>query len=211
VTTEQSKSDISRARILDAAAKIFRQKGYAATTLIEIARAADMQAGSLYYHFGSKDELLEEVLDIGMRRVHEAVEESQEHLPPGSSHRDRIRAAVEAHLITLLKLDDYTSANIRIFGQIPEDVRRRHIRRRDDYAELWRRILAKAQRSGALRSDINLGLVRMLLMGALNWSVEWYQPGRTSIQTMADHMCLMLFSGIGLDEPARSREDEIVA
>ena len=98
MTSEQSKSDISRARILDAAAKMFRQKGYAATTLIEIARAAGMQAGSLYYHFGSKDELLEEVLDIGMRRVHEAVEESQERLPADSSHRDRIRVAVEAHL-----------------------------------------------------------------------------------------------------------------
>lgn len=211
MTSEQSKSDISRARILDAAAKTFRQKGYAATTLIEIARAAGMQAGSLYYHFGSKDELLEEVLDIGMRRVHEAVEESQERLPADSSHRDRIRVAVEAHLATLLKHDDYTSANIRIFGQVPEEVQQHHIRQRDAYAELWRRILTKAQKSGALRSDVDLGLVRMLLMGALNWSVEWYQPGRTSIQTIADHICLMLFNGIGIEEPARSRENETVA
>ncbi|KAB7740407.1 TetR family transcriptional regulator [Parvibaculum sedimenti] len=211
MTSEQSKSDISRARILDAAAKTFRQKGYAATTLIEIARAAGMQAGSLYYHFGSKDELLEEVLDIGMRRVHEAVEESQERLPADSSHRDRIRVAVEAHLATLLKHDDYTSANIRIFGQVPEEVQKHHIRQRDAYAELWRRILTKAQKSGALRRDVDLGLVRMLLMGALNWSVEWYQPGRTSIRTIADHMCLMLFNGIGIEEPARSRENETVA
>ncbi len=210
MTSEQSKSDISRARILDAAAKTFRQKGYAATTLIEIARAAGMQAGSLYYHFGSKDELLEEVLDIGMRRVHEAVEESQERLPADSSHRDRIRVAVEAHLATLLKHDDYTSANIRIFGQVPEEVQLHHIRQRDAYAELWRHILSKAQKSGALRSNIDLGLVRMLLMGALNWSVEWYQPGRTPIQTIADQMCLMLFNGIGIEEPAQSRENETV-
>lgn len=211
MTSEQSKSDISRARILDAAAKTFRQKGYAATTLIEIARAAGMQAGSLYYHFGSKDDLLEEVLDIGMRRVHEAVEESQQRLPADSSHHDRIRVAVEAHLATLLKHDDYTSANIRIFGQVPETVQQHHIRQRDAYAGLWRRILTKAQKSGALRSDIDLGLVRMLLMGALNWSVEWYQPGRKSIQTIADHICLMLFSGIRIEERARSRENETVA
>lgn len=210
MTSEQSKSDISRARILDAAAKMFRQKGYAATTLIEIARAAGMQAGSLYYHFGSKDELLEEVLDIGMRRVHEAVEDSQKCLPTDSSHRDRIRVAVEAHLATLLKHDDYTSANIRIFGQVPEEVQLHHIRQRDAYAELWRHILSKAQKSGALRSDIDLGLVRMLLMGALNWSVEWYQPGRTPIQTIADQMCLMLFNGIGIEQPAQSRENETV-
>lgn len=210
MTSDQCKSDISRARILDAAAKTFRQKGYAATTVIEIAKAADMQAGSLYYHFRSKDELLEEVLDLGMRRVHEAVEKSQERLPPDTPNGERIRAAVEAHLTTLLKHDDYTSANIRIFGQVPEEVQRRHVRLRDAYAALWRRILNKAQKSGVLRNDVDLGLVRMLLMGALNWSVEWYKPGRTSIQTVADYVCLMLFNGIGSEEPARDMEAETV-
>jgi AcrR family transcriptional regulator len=210
MTSEQSKSGISRMRILDAAAQTFRRKGYAGTTLNEIAKAADMQAGSLFYHFGSKDELLEEVLDIGMRRVHEAVEDSQERLAPDAPHRERIRAAVEAHFATLLKHGDYTSANIRIFGQVPEDVQRRHLRLRDAYAALWRRILIKAQKAGALRGDVDLGLVRMLLMGALNWSVEWYQPGKKSIETMADHMCLMLFDGIGQKEQARRAEVELL-
>lgn len=210
MTREQSKSDISRIRILDAAAQSFRRRGYAGTTLSEIAAAVDMQAGSLFYYFGSKEELLEEVLNIGMRRVHEAVEESQERLPPGTPHRERIRRAVEAHLTTLLKHGDYTSANIRIFGQAPVDVQRRHLGLRDVYAALWRRILTRAQKAGALRDDVDLGLVRMLLLGALNWSVEWYQPSKKSIQTMADYMCLMLFNGIGPNERARNVEDELV-
>jgi TetR/AcrR family transcriptional regulator, cholesterol catabolism regulator len=200
MTGEPSKSDLSRMRILDAAAQSFRRKGYTGTTLNDIAKTADMQAGSLFYYFASKDELLEEVLDIGIRRVHEAVEASQEQLPEHAAHRDRLRAAVEAHFETLLKHGDYTSANIRIFGQVPEDVRKRHLKLRDAYAALWRRLLTKAQKAGALRDDIDLGLVRMLLLGALNWSVEWYQPGKKSIQTMADHMCLILFDGIGQPE-----------
>lgn len=136
MATEQSKSDISRTRILDAAAKTFRQKGYAATTLNEIAKAADMQAGSLYYHFNSKDELLEEVLDIGINRVHEAVEESQENMPADAPPYERIRAAVDAHLTTLLKHGDYTSANISIFTQIPEEIRQRQIPKRDAFSAL---------------------------------------------------------------------------
>jgi AcrR family transcriptional regulator len=211
MTSEQSKSDISRAKILDAAAQTFRQKGYAATTLNEIADAAQMKAGSLYYHFDSKEQILEEVLDMGMHRVHEAVEESQGRLPEGTPHQKRIRAAVEAHLTTLLKHGDYTSANIRIFGQVPEDVRRRHLRLRDAYAALWRGLLIRAQKAGALRSDVDLGLIRMLLMGALNWSVEWYKPGKKSIRAMADHMCLMLFDGIGNKEPMKSRENTAVS
>ncbi|MCR9243229.1 MAG: hypothetical protein NXH87_17750 [Rhodobiaceae bacterium] len=65
--------------------------------------------------------------------------------------------------------------------------------------------------SGALRSDVDLGLIRMLLMGALNWSVEWYKPGKKSIRAMADHMCLMLFDGIGNKEPMKSRENTAVS
>lgn len=210
MTGEHSKSDLSRMRILDAAAQSFRRKGYAGTTLNDIARAADLQAGSLFYYFASKDELLEEVLDIGIRRVHEAVEESQQRLPGDAPHRERLRAAIEAHFETLLKHGDYTSANIRIFGQAPDDVRRRHLRLRDAYAALWRRLLTKAQKAGALRDDVDLGLVRMLLLGALNWSVEWYRPGGKSIQTMGDHMCLMLFDGIGQKEQARPVEVELL-
>lgn len=205
---EHSKSDLSRMRILDAAAQSFRRKGYAGTTLNDIAKAADLQAGSLFYYFASKDELLEEVLDIGIRRVHEAVEDSQQVLPEEAPHRERLRAAVEAHLETLLKHGDYTSANIRIFGQAPEEIRKRHLRLRDAYAGLWRRLLTKAQKAGALRDDVDLGLVRMLLLGALNWSVEWYQPGGKSIQTMADHMCLMLFDGIGRKQRTRGADHE---
>ncbi|MBX3447078.1 MAG: TetR family transcriptional regulator [Parvibaculaceae bacterium] len=211
---ERSKSDLTRTRILDAAARTFRQKGYAATTLNEIARAADMQAGSLYYHFGSKDELLEEVLDIGANKVNDAVRESQERLPPDASHRDRIRAAVDAHLTMLLKHCDYTSANISIFAQIPEEIQRRHLPKRDALAAQWRRILTRAQKAGALRDDVDLSMVRMLLLGALNWSVEWYKPGKTSIPAMADHICLMLLDGIGTENAdgrrAEDREAEMV-
>ncbi len=66
-----SKSQKTRERVLDAAAKIFRQKGYAATRLADIAAAADTQAGSLYYHFDSKEQLLDEVLERGHGRVAE--------------------------------------------------------------------------------------------------------------------------------------------
>lgn len=207
---EQTKSELSRAKILDAAARIFRDKGYAATTLNEIAETADMKAGSLYYHFDCKEEILEEVLDMGMRRIHEAVEDSQIALPPGTSHYQRIHAAVEAHLTTLLRHGDYTSANIRIFDQIPDDVRHRHLRLRNAYAACWRRILNTAQKDGALRNDVDLPLIRMLLMGALNWSVEWYKPGKKSIRSMADHICMMLFEGIATKNDAQVIKDELM-
>ena len=127
----------------------------------------------------------------------------QENMPADAPPYERIRAAVDAHLTTLLKHGDYTSANISIFTQIPEEIRQRQIPKRDAFSALWRRILSRAQKAGALRDDVDLSMVRMLLLGALNWSVEWYKPGKTSIHAMADHVCLMLLEGIGADDVMR--------
>ena len=64
-----SKSEATRIKILNAAARTFRAKGYAATTLNEIAEATNMRAGSLYYHFDSKEQLVEAVFEIGMQQI----------------------------------------------------------------------------------------------------------------------------------------------
>jgi AcrR family transcriptional regulator len=68
-SSDGSRSKESRAQILAAAARLFREQGYAATTLRQIAAAAGIQAGSIYYHFASKDDILIEVLDAGIAAV----------------------------------------------------------------------------------------------------------------------------------------------
>ena len=71
--------------ILETAARLFRHEGYAATSLRAIAAACDMKAGSLYYHFESKDQIVSEVLDIGVQRVFDAVKLALEELAPDAS------------------------------------------------------------------------------------------------------------------------------
>jgi hypothetical protein len=60
-----TKSEKSRQSVLEAAAKLFRQQGYSATTLRQIASLAEIKAGSIYYYFDSKEAILDEVLDQG--------------------------------------------------------------------------------------------------------------------------------------------------
>jgi AcrR family transcriptional regulator len=191
-----TKSERTRERILDAAAKTFRERGYAATRLSDIADAADTQAGSLYYHFDSKNQLLDEVLGRGITRVFEAVRERVEGLPSDAGGRDRLLVAVEAHLGFILKHDDYASANIRLFGQTPSAIRRRHIRKHRVYAAYWRGLLESAQAAGEIRDDVDLSLARLSLFGMMNWSLEWYRPGRLGIGDLARNMCDTLFDGI---------------
>lgn len=193
---ESPKSEQTRRKILDAAARAFLQKGYEATTLQEIAEAASMQAGSLYYHFDSKERLLEEVFDIGMRRVVEAAREAVAALPVEAPFADKLRAGVAAHLEQLLGQGDYTSANIRIFGQAPEGVQARQLRLREAYGEWWRGLLEEGRARGELRADADLSLVRMLLFGAMNWAIEWYHPARGPIRKIADEASALVLRGL---------------
>lgn len=191
------KSAISRQRILDAAAKAFRRQGYVATRLAEIGKLAGLKPGSIYYHFASKEEILEAVLDIGIRRIFDAVAASLESLPATSTHRQRLTTAMAAHMTALLRHGDYSSANVRNFGQIPAPVRRRHLKVRRDYEELWRRLLRDAQAAGAIKATADLKLLRLHLLGALNWSMEWYRAAGTPIEEIAEVFAGFLLDGVG--------------
>lgn len=200
------KSDVTRQRILDAAAKVFRDRGYAGARLTDIAAAAGMQAGSLYYHFASREELVEEVLRAGVQQAVDYVRQSVDALPAGASPTDRLRAAIRAHLLTVLEIGDYTSANIRIFGQVPEEIRQRHLIDQREFGAYLDQLLRAAREAGEIRADVDLSVIRMLIFGALNWAVEWYQPGgRVSAEEVAAEFLAMTFEGLATPGARRRR------
>ena len=190
------KSEQTRARLLDAAARVFRDKGYAGARLSDIADAAEMHTPGVYYYFPSKEDLIEEVLRVGVARAAAFVEERLAAVPEGASALDRLRAAIEGHVLMVLEIGDYTSANIRIFGQLPDDIRRRHLAQQRAYGDLWRSLLVDARAAGELRPDLDLSVVRMLILGALNWTVEWYRPGALSASEVARHAATMICEGV---------------
>ena len=193
------KSDVTRQRILDCAALVFSEKGYAGARLADIAAAAGMQAGSLYYHFPGRDELVEEVLGQGVARTQERVRQEVEALPADATALDRLRAAIAGHVLAVLQIGDYTSANIRIFGQIPEAVRARHLVDQRRYGAYWNELLEAAQAAGEIRADADLSVVRMLILGAANWSAEWYRPdGGSSPEDVADELVRMVCDGLAV-------------
>jgi len=195
-TSISAEATDTRERILLEAARLLRHHGYAATTLREIADAAGVKAGSIYYHFESKEEILGEVLDKGITIVANAVRTRIEALPANASWRDRIAAGIEGHLWGMLHYGDFTSANIRVYGQIPTSAKSRHKIVRRAYADYWDRLLASALTSGELRQDTGLAMIRLFVIGALNWTVEWYNPQRGSFQDFARQITAIVFDGI---------------
>ena len=191
-----TKSQSTRLRILEAAAKVLAERGYADTRLTDIAIAAGTFAGSLYYHFASREELVEEVLKLGVTRVFVAVRTQVEALPASSSHLQRIATAIEAHITFANSLDHFAAANQRVFAQVPQDMRQRQINLHRAYGDYWRKLLTAGRRAGEIRSDLDLTVLRLQLLGAINWTVEWYRPGKRSPQEIAAQLASTLFVGV---------------
>lgn len=196
----------SRRLILDTAARLFRDEGYAAISLRDIAGECGMKAGSLYYHFASKDAIVAEVLRIGVRKTFDHVQQALATLPAGADAAQRLRTAVRAHLQAMLELHDYTSANVRIFGQVPVAVREAHLGLRDEYEQFWAGLLERCAHDGALDPARNLRLARFFLIGAMNASLDWFQGDQAPIETVADELATIFLHGL-MAAPARGGDE----
>lgn len=190
------KSEVTLNRIVDSAAKVFRNKGYIGATLTDIAATAGIKAGSLYYHFSSRDELVEEVLLLGTRRVIDAIEDAVARCPPDATWRERIEAAAVAHLTMALQYDDYTAATLRIFAQVPGEIRTKHKIYQEVHGRIWRNLLRGAAQAGEIRADIDLTVARLLFIGSMNWSIEWYKAGKVTPEDIARQLVAIFFDGM---------------
>ncbi|MFA6019921.1 MAG: TetR/AcrR family transcriptional regulator [Rhodospirillales bacterium] len=159
-----------RQAVLDAAAARFSNQGYDVASMRDIAKDAGMLAGSMYYHFASKEELLFAVHEAGVARFEAAVAAA---LAGQREPWARLEAAVVAHLETLLAGGDFTRVVIRELPREPLSLRDRLAGLRDGYEALFRQLIDDLP----LPPDADRSLLRLMLMGAMNWSQGWYRPG----------------------------------
>ncbi|WP_297536926.1 TetR/AcrR family transcriptional regulator [Amycolatopsis sp.] len=200
-----SKAARTRERILDATAEVLCRSGYAGTRLTDIAEVADLQAPAIYYHFPSREDVIEEVIRVGQRLTIDHVRTALDALPLETTAIDRILAAVTAHLEVVLTRSLYASASIRNMSQLPEDMRERQLELRREYGAMWRALFERAAELGELDPRLDPHAARMLVLGALNWAPEWWNPERgTTAEIVANAQHLVRF-GLAVQRPARRR------
>ncbi len=193
----QTKAETTRRQILLIAAGLFREKGYKATTLRDVADRAGMGAGSLYYHFDSKDAILREVLEVGIATIDEAVRAAVTSLPPHASPVTKLREAIRADLRALLEASEYTPAYARIYNQLPATVKRRDHPRRVAYLAYWRGLVQSAQRAGELRLDLPVDVFVEFLVGSMSRATEWFHPQMAPVDTLANWVADWILNGVG--------------
>ena len=193
-----SKRDRKIDAIHAAAARRFAQRGYRGTRMADIAADLDMQAGSLYYYFASKEELLVAIIES---RIGRAVESLRAVLDGGGSFADQIEAAILGHLRAFQDdADIYSIFNFERLSDINPELAEQVDQPGRAYEALWGRLLDEGIASGELRPDVDTRVTVKAIVGLCNSVLLWYRAdGKRTIDEIADE-----FSGIVLRGIARA-------
>ncbi|MGM0583728.1 MAG: TetR/AcrR family transcriptional regulator [Pseudomonadota bacterium] len=192
---QPKKADVTRQQILTAAAQLFSEKGYEGTTLRDVAERVSLRPASVYYHFDSKERILDEVLDAGVAHIKRDVEQALAEASPSDGFRARFHAAVRAHLRVMLGRRKEASDYIRVYAKLPPSAKVRGRRRRREYAQVWADLLADAQAAGDIAPEIELNLYVPLLLGGMNRATEWYGPTLGGVEELARLVTRLFLDG----------------
>ncbi len=188
---ELKKSDATRQRILDAAARVLSREGFSGTKLSEIAAQAQLKVATIYYYYESREALVEAVMVTGSEHVRQHTSQALAALDPSTPPLDRLCVAVESHLRFVLEISNYTQAVIRNTGQLPEQVRQSRTHEINQYGRLWQGLVDAAAEGTQFRSKAQKKALRMLIIGGLNWTVEWWNASQAPLDEVVQTALMM--------------------
>jgi TetR/AcrR family transcriptional regulator len=197
--------DLKRRAILDRCARLFAERGYARTSMSEIAAACGSSKALLYHYYANKEQLLYDLLEVHFIKLETAVKAAD---APGVAPVERLRGLIAALLAAYEGADALHKVQINELSALP-------VLRQQELKAYERRLVDLF--ASALR-DINPSLakgnrllkpVTMSLFGMINWSYLWFRPGGPiSRAAYANLVTTIMVDGIarlGTDSPTRMR------
>jgi TetR/AcrR family transcriptional regulator, cholesterol catabolism regulator len=183
-----------RRQIEDAASALFSGRGYAATTMRDIAGALDLQGGSLYAHVTSKESLLAAIVEEAAERFHAAVRPLAEGRDGAA---DRLRAMVHAHVGVLAGGLERASVYLYEWRFLGQERRERIACSRAAYQAMFERVIAEGQASGEFDPRADPKLAAIFVLSAVNALPRWYRPdGPLSLEEVAGRYADLFLGGL---------------
>jgi AcrR family transcriptional regulator len=197
--------------IVAAAAKVFRTKGYHAATVRDIADEVGILKGSLYHHFESKEALLYLVVKEPIAQMYRTMGEIA---AADAAATEKLRRAILAHLEAF----DRHYPHLFVYLREREAVKRRFREQigfsPKAYERLWQQILEEGVASGEFRRELDIRVASYGLLGMLNWSYKWYNPGgRLPVGEVAGEFTALALAGLAANgvDAARMRRRAVAA
>ncbi len=176
-----------------AATRLFRQRGFHATSMQDLGEALGMNRGSLYHYISAKDELLWTILTRALDRLEERVLPILERDAPAV---DRLTDGIREHLRVAADHADELSLIQIEWRALDRRRQAEMIRRRDGYEARWRAALEAGIADGSLR-PFDVRLAGIGILSACNWFTQWYRPGgAASVDEIADAFAELFLGGL---------------
>ena len=181
------------AELRRAATRLFRERGFHATSMQDLAEAIGMNRGSLYHYIESKDDLLWWIVGGALEQLRARVEPI---LAGDGPAVDRLRGAIFGHLAFAAEHADELGLIQVELRSLPAGRRNALIEQRDAYEHLWRATLAAAMADGSLRAS-DVRLTGIAILSACNWFTQWYRPdGQLSVDQIASAFADLFLSPV---------------
>ena len=163
-----------RQEILRAAARLFQQQGYDATSMNDVAAALKLSKGGLYHHFQSKDEILYHIMSHAMDITEERVINVARRI---EGAEERLRTLIRLHIEVVLSAEDREiTVMLHENHPLPPALRRKINGRKKDYVHFVENLVADVQRQRNSTSQVTPRAAAFALVGMINWIYQWYKP-----------------------------------
>ena len=182
--------------ILDAAAEIFREKGYEATSTQDIAEAVGLLKGSLYYYIDSKEDLLFAIIDEAYKGALQTLEQAK--VMPGNALQ-KIRSIIESHVDYFIANQVKMAVLFRDFRSLSEERQQIIAGEGDQYLEEVRSLIRQGQAEGVVAPDIDPRLASIGITGMVNSLSQWYHPsGPSTPAEISEAFARLVVAGVSV-------------
>jgi AcrR family transcriptional regulator len=188
---EEAKGEKANRRdeILDAAGQLFSRQGFHATSMRDLARAVNLQGGSLYAHIQSKEEVLFELVN----RAADEFLSSAEAISPDLSPKEQLERLVRGHLEVIVRELDNATVFFHEWKFLNPELQRKITARRDAYEAHFRRVIEEGVQQGQFQVE-DVRLAALFVLSALNWTYHWYRPGgKLTLEALSNQYCTLIF------------------
>ena len=184
---------MNREDILEAAALVFRQKGFHGASMQDIADAVSLQKASLYHHVTSKQEILLLILDRALELLLERISSiTTQDITPDR----KLQAMMREYMKILVENQDLAAVLLFEHRSLESKQHARHVPNRDKFEQLWKDVLVEGVKAKIFKCD-NPALATRALLGIMNWTMTWYSPdGPLSIEQVADQYSNLILNGL---------------
>ncbi len=180
-------------QIIQTASKLFKEKGFEAASMRDIAGKLGIEAASLYSHIKSKDEILEKIC---FRMADEFIKAIDEVNDLYFNAEEKLGMAIKNHVKIVTSNLDSSSVFIREWRHLTKPKLKQFIAMRDKYESGFTQILVNGENENVFEAPDKKFAV-LTILSALNWLTEWYSPkGKMTPDEIAEHLTEFILTGL---------------